>query len=338
MKQEPIDLVYLWCDAADAKWTAKRMEAARACGLAADADGNLPCRFIARNELRYALRSAARYVPWVRKVFIVHDDDNELPRWLNRDNPRLQIVRHSEIMPARFLPCFCPITIEHYLAQIPDLSERFLYANDDMMFYRPLEPSFFFASDGYPYCRFGGKKKPMPEAEKSHYLRNIDRADELARTAYAPVGRELAEAISRYPHHCVDAYCKSDVRSCFARFKEVLETPFANPFRSPDKVLRVFYLYDAIAHGHGHFRLARFRIGSGRPWYKRLLRPGWADSLQFYGERWPNGPQMLKRWRPGLFCFNDTAVTTDADRDWLENLYAGMFPDPSSFEKMEGAR
>ena len=163
------------------------MEAARTCGLGADADGNLPCRFIARNELRYALRSAERCVPWVRKVFIVHDDDNELPRWLNRDNQRLQIVRHSEIMPARFLPCFCPITIEHYLAQIPDLAERFLYSNDDMMFYRPLEPSFFFAADGYPYCRFGGKKKPMPEEEKSHYLRNIDRADELLRRyAHSP--------------------------------------------------------------------------------------------------------------------------------------------------------
>ena len=42
---------------------------------------------------------------------------------------------------------------------------------------------------------------------------------------------------------------------------------------------------------------------------------------------------MLARWKPGLFCFNDTAGITDDDRRWLRGVYESMFPRKSSFEK-----
>ena len=108
---------------------------------------------------------------------------------------------------------------------------------------------------------------------------------------------------------------------------------FAFPFRSPDKVQRVLYAYDAIARGHGHFRLARFRVKEKRAWWKRLLRPGYADSLQFFGAGWREGPEMLRRWKPGLFCFNDTEAATDEDRAWLRQTMESLFPERSSFEK-----
>ena len=330
-----IDLVYTWCDSADRIWNAKREAAAKACGLSVGSAANAECRFVGNDEIRFSLRSAERCVPWVRTVFLVIDDDITPPAWLRLDHPKLRIVRLSEIMPSKLLPCFCSGTIEHHLARIPDLAERFIYANDDMMFYRPLKPSFFFAADGYPKFRFGGEKEPLPDEEKTNYHLNIEVSDALARREYGLSCKALNQALARYPHHCVDAYRKSDLLACYARFAAVLEKSFDFPFRSPDKVQRIIYAYDAIANGHGHFRPARFRIGGGRPWYKRLLRPGWADTLQFYGSRWRTGLVMLEKWRPGAFCFNDTLDVTDADRQWLRSVYEGLFPGRSTFEKEE---
>lgn len=336
--QDSVDLVYTWCDAADDVWRAKKDAAAQAHGLTSSSRGNAACRFDGNDEIRYALRSAEKNVPWVRKVFLVIDDDITPPGWLKLDHPRLRIVRLSEIMPPETLPCFCSGTIEHHLAQIPDLAERYIYSNDDCMFYRPLGPDFFFASDGYPRFRFGGLRNPGPEAREKNYnyICNLEEADRLIRATYPNPKAELALAMARYPHHCIDAYVKTDVLDCHARFLSALAPTFKVPFRTPDMIQRVIYAYDAIARGHGHFRLARFRVQERRAWWKRLLRPGYADSLQFFGEGWRSGPEQLRRWRPGVVCFNDTEATSPDDRKWLRNTFETLFVGASSFEK-EGA-
>ena len=333
--QDSVDLVYTWCDAADAVWRAKKDAAAQAHGLTSSSRGNAACRFDGNDEIRYALRSAEKNVPWVRKVFLVIDDDITPPAWLKLDHPRLRIVRLSEIMPPETLPCFCSGTIEHHLAQIPDLAERYIYSNDDCMFYRPVGPDFFFASDGYPRFRFGGLRNPGPEAREKNYnyICNLEEADRLIRATYPNPKAALALAMARYPHHCIDAYVKMDVLDCHARFLSALAPTFKVPFRTPDKIQRVLYAYDAIARGHGHCRIARFRVQGRRAWWKRLLRPGYAGSLQFFGEGWRTGLDDLRRWRPGVFCFNDTETVTAADRDWLRTALESLFPEPSSFEK-----
>lgn len=330
-----VDLVYTWCDAADAAWRAKKEATARACGLDASSRGNATCRFEGNDEIRYALRSAEKYVPWVRKVHLVIDDDITPPAWLKLDHPRLNVVRLSEIMPPAALPCFCSGTIEHHLARIPGLAERYVYSNDDCMFNRPVGPDFFFARDGYPRFRFGGLRNPSPEARQANYnyICNLEAADRLARAACPGPNRDLARALSRYPHHCIDAYVTQDVLDCRARLDDVLTPTFRFPFRSPDKIQRVIYAYDAIARGHGHFRLARFRVQERRAWWKRLLRPGYADSLQFFGDGWRTGLDMLRKWRPGVFCFNDTETVTADDRRWLRGACESLFPARSSFEK-----
>lgn len=338
MNQEPIDLVYTWCDAADDVWCAKKDATAQTHGLTSSSRGNAVCRFASNDELRFSLRSSERNVPWVRKVFLVIDDDITPPAWLKLDHPRLRIVRLSEIMPSETLPCFCSGTIEHHLARIPGLAERYIYSNDDCLFCRPLGPDFFFAADGYPLFRFGGLRNPGPEAREKNYnyICNLEEADRLIREAYPNPNAELAQAMARYPHHCIDAYVKADVLDCHARFRPALAPTFGFPFRSPDKIQRVIYAYDAIARGHGHFRLARFRVQERRAWWKRLLRPGYADSLQFFGDGWRSGPELLRRWRPGVACFNDTEATSPDDRKWLRNTFETLFVGSSSFEK-EGA-
>lgn len=331
---EAVDLVYTWCDSADAKWSAKREAAARAFGLPPDPAANSACRYAANDELKYSLRSAAMFAPWFRKVFLAIDDDMTPPAWLDTENPRLRIVRLGEIMPDPSKPCFCSDAIEHRLAFIPDLAERFVYSNDDCMFARRVGPDFFFARDGLPLFRFAGRR--TASRVYATYTGNLDNAADLVKRnlAGAP-SRGLAEALSRYPHHCIDAYVKSDVLDAFSRYRESIEPMFDFPFRRPQNVQRVLYAFDAIARGRGHFRLAVFRVKEKRAWWKRLLRPGRADSLQFFGAGLRDGPAMLRKWRPGVCCFNDTESSTAEDRAWLRETLQSLFPVPSPFEKKE---
>ena len=329
---EPIDLVYTWCDSADAKWSAKREAVSRSIGLSADPTANSDCRFTSIGELRYALRSAGQCVPGVRKVFLVLDDDITPPAWLKPDHPRLRIVRLGDLLPDPSKPCFCSDAIEHRLAFISDLAERYIYSNDDCLFYRPLKPDFFFARDGFPRFRFGGRRGGS--RVYATYGRNLDNAASLVRQALRSTpSHDLEEAFARYPHHCIDAYRKSDVLDVYARYRDHIEPMYDFQFRRPENVQRVLYAYDAIARGHGHFRLARFHVKGRRAWWKRLLRPGYADSLQFFGDGWKSGVEMLRKWRPGVFCFNDTEAVTDEDRAWLRTALESLFPVPSTFEK-----
>jgi hypothetical protein len=82
----------------------------------------------------------------LRKVFIVVADGISFPSWLNVNNPRLRIVRHSEIFSSsKLLPTFNSHAIESRLHMISDLAERFIYLNDDMFINRYVRPSTFFS-------------------------------------------------------------------------------------------------------------------------------------------------------------------------------------------------
>lgn len=331
MDIEAIDLVYTWCDDADAVWRAKRLAVAKACGLTMDDAANAQCRYAGHDELKYSLRSVEMHLPWIRKVFLVIDDVITPPSWLDLAHPRFQIVRLSEIMPDRALPCFCSTNIEHHLAFIPGLAEHFLYANDDVMVYRPLTPSFFYAPDGKPYFRFKGKPKASDWKPKNSYHARIKHAEEVVRAHHEELTVGVRRAMARLPHHNVDAYCATDMKETYRTYAREIQETFSHPFRRPDNVQRVIYAYEALAQGCGHYRLSS---GGFLNWVKRRLGLACADSIQFVREGWKSGLRRLEVCRPGLFCFNDTLETTDADRDWLEkSVYQKLFPNPSSFER-----
>lgn len=98
--------------------------------------------------LRYLLRGIETHLPWIRRVHLVTAD--QTPAWLNVECQRLQLVSHRQIFPSkRFLPTFNSAAIECCLANIPDLSETFIYFNDDYAVLRPTGAEYFFR-DGLP--------------------------------------------------------------------------------------------------------------------------------------------------------------------------------------------
>ena len=148
-----IDLVYLWVDGNDPKWQAKRN-----AFLERKVENSLSSfngRYVNNDELKYSLRSVERYAPWIRKIFIVTDD--QTPEWLDIENPKIKIIDHKEILPAESLPCFNSNVLEHFLYKISNLSEYFILSNDDTFFNKIVSPTTFFGKDGYPIIRLTRK-------------------------------------------------------------------------------------------------------------------------------------------------------------------------------------
>lgn len=143
---EPIDIVYTWVDGADPAFQAAFQQHADAPQPATAAGAR---RFRDSDELKYSLRSLEAFVPWAGRVHIV--TNGQVPRWLNRDHPRLRLVRHAEIFPdPSHLPTFNSAAIESHLHRIPGLSRRFLYLNDDVFFGRDASRAHFLTADGRP--------------------------------------------------------------------------------------------------------------------------------------------------------------------------------------------
>jgi Stealth protein CR2, conserved region 2/Stealth protein CR1, conserved region 1 len=146
-----VDAVITWVDGSDPILAAKREY------YQANADAPLhdnainPHRWICSDELNFCLRSIANNAPWIRRVWIVTDGQlPEIAALPEEFVAKINIVDHRDIF-AGFedaLPTFNSLAIETMLWRIPELSDHFLYFNDDVFLTAPVEVSDFFATNG----------------------------------------------------------------------------------------------------------------------------------------------------------------------------------------------
>lgn len=142
----PIDVVYTWVNNKDPKWKHK-MEEHKDKNICYAAYATDEARFSNHDELYFSVLSVTVNMPWVRHIYIV--TDNQIPPWFNeQSNDKISIVDHNKIIDKRYLPTFNSHVIEANLHKIPNLSEHFIYFNDDVFVGRPLLPSHFFKSNG----------------------------------------------------------------------------------------------------------------------------------------------------------------------------------------------
>ncbi len=140
-----IDYVIPFVDCSDGKWL---QEYKKYVSDTRDWSNNAT-RFRDWDTLRYQLRSIERYMPWVRNIYIIMSvSESQVPHWLNRQNERIHIVWDWEIVPREYLPVFNSNVIDLYIPRIDGLSEHYLYACDDYIVMRELNPEDFFTENG----------------------------------------------------------------------------------------------------------------------------------------------------------------------------------------------
>lgn len=310
---QAIDLVYLWVDGDDPEWRAKKIKYTG--GFNNTSEATSVGRYISNDELKYALRSAAMYVPWIRRIHIV--TDNQQPEWLNAAHPQIHLVDHRDILPAKAIPTFNSNVIEYSLYRIGGLSEHFLYANDDMFFNTPLSPLDFFTKEGIPIVRL--KRKPLG---KWHYKLKQLVGKKLGHYAQALYDASLLveEKFGKYysgiPHHNVDSYRKSDYRTAVEDvFREQISSSEGNRLREYGDLQRLAFSYYALATGHAQLQYVNRKESS------RIL----VNRHHFENH--------LQRYQPKLFCLNDNQRATDKDRMKIKPFLEQTFPNKSPFEK-----
>jgi hypothetical protein len=308
-----IDLVYMWVDGADPKWTEKKLIYT---GKVSDqTETNTIGRYVNNNELRYALRSVEKHIPWIRKIFIVTDDQK--PEWLNTVHPKIQVVDHKEIMPPEILPCFNSTVIEYFLYRIPGLAEHFLLANDDFFFNTNLSPDFFFSKDGLPVVRL--KRKPLG---KWHYrIRRWTGKEfgQYARKVYEGallVEKKLGKFYSGVPHHNVDAYRKSDYQKAVeVFFVEQIKQSQSHRIRTEGDIHRSAFSYYALASDNAQLKYVDRNDSIRLLLYRHDLK------------------KYINKYKPSLFCLNDDQKVNDEHRKKIKPFLEELFPTKSPYEK-----
>ena len=139
---EKIDFVVTWLDSTDPVWQ-KEYE----CYKDQSKGEKSAARFRDMNIFMFWFRAVEKYAPWVNKVYLV--TNGKFPEWINKDCPKLVLVRHEDYIPKEFLPTFNSCTIELNFHRIKGLSEHFVYFNDDMFLNRPINPDYYF-KNGLP--------------------------------------------------------------------------------------------------------------------------------------------------------------------------------------------
>jgi hypothetical protein len=312
-----IDLVYLWVDGSDPRWLAKRNAFIGTPNGHSDISSN--GRYDDNGELKYSLRSIGKYAPWIRKIFIV--TDNQTPNWLDVTNPRIKIIDHREIIPEVGLPCFNSTVIEYFIHKIPDLSEFFLFANDDMFFNAALSPEFFFASDGFPIVRL--IRKPLGKWHYRAYRqlkllagKEVGIYQKMIADASLLVEKTYGKYYSGIPHHNIDSFKKSDFSDAMEQvFSEQVEKSLCHHVRHADDVHRSIISYYMLAIGHGHIKYVNKR-----------------ESMRISAHK-PDFMKRLIRRKPKLFCLNDSQRVKDSDRSRIKPFLEELFSEKSVFEK-----
>lgn len=306
----PIDVVYTWVDGEDQKWV-KKYNTAKKMVDANFKTSNSSSRYTSRDELKYSLRGLAMYAPWIRRIYIV--TDNQKPTWL-KENDQLKVISHNEIFSKKsVLPVFNSHAIESQLHNIPKLSEHYIYFNDDFSLTSHASPSLFFNDAGlaklFPSrALFGVGGQVSPESIPS--------------IAGSNDARLLAKKFGIKPTHKFGHAPFPQLRSVAKKtatlFAEDFKKTSASRFRDKSNISPITLI--------NHLALIKGNAVRSKYHLKVIDISKWDDDDM----RW------ILHHKPRALCLNDTVDLTDDQKDIIEpklrEFLQRMFPFKSPWE------
>lgn len=308
-----VDVVYTWVDGDDPEWQDARDERIRGLGQDPHPRSSGDVRYRSRDELRYSMRSVHAFAPWVRRIHLV--TAGQVPDWLDTSHPKIRLVPHSEILPAEVLPTFSSHAIEARLHHVPDLTEHFIYMNDDVFLGRPRRPANFFSPTGL-FLSFLAEQRVvgLPGTDDRPYLTAAQNNRRLLREA---LGVMATATMMHSPH----PHRRSVLEEICARFPEAIEATLHNPFRAETDVS----MLSSLAQNYG--------LATGQSLHRKA-RNGYLDlahpQLDFFLERW-----LAERSRD-FFCLADANVAAEDEErvhGELTQFLTSYFPVAAPWEK-----
>ncbi|WP_329433695.1 stealth family protein [Streptomyces sp. NBC_01280] len=311
----PIDVVYTWVDGDDPAWQRRRAESR---GEVFHAEAASLARYVSRDELKYSLRSVRMFMPWVRNIYIV--TDQQVPRWWADGDGRARVVDHREIFAdPTHLPTFNSHAIESRLHHIPGLSRHFVYFNDDMFIGRPLAPSAFFHPNGIAKFFPSPAQVPYGAPEPDEVPTSVA-AKNNRRLIAQRFGRTLVQKMKHVPYAL-----NRDVLAAIERdFPEEHRGTSASPVRS----MTDLSIASSLHHYYGYYSGCSLP-GDLRYGYFALDDPELEHKLEL----------LLRRRDRDTFCLNDSAsdpAEIEHQSEVLHRFLEAFYPVPSPYEKTAG--
>lgn len=151
---KPVDIVYTWVDGNDPELNSRRLAYTSLDKEIFSDDIGGSTRYSNLGELFWSVASVNRFMPWIRKIFIVTDGQNPMPqleelkKYFDHLIP-VEVVDHKDIFVdyEDTLPVFNCNSIETMLWRIPDLSDHYIYFNDDTFVASEMHPEEWFKDD-----------------------------------------------------------------------------------------------------------------------------------------------------------------------------------------------
>ncbi len=282
-----VDAVVTWVDGADKTHAAKRQSFMEQSQSELHENAINPHRWVDSNELYFCLRSIQINAPWIRRIWLVTDDQTpDISVFPQSFRDKVQIVDHVGIFAGftEFLPTFNSLAIESLIWRIPDLAEHFIYFNDDVFLSSPVSKTDFF-NNGDPVLRgkwvdysalaFSAERRQDP-ALMNHY--NQIRSAEMA-------GFDAGNLF--YSAHAIHPMSKSVMARLFEDHQPAFMDNIAHRFRVTDQFLpQGLYNHASIKAGnarilnkrdHIHLASGAFEKWSTREVTDHLLKAATPD-------------------------------------------------------------
>lgn len=328
---EKIDFVIPWVDGSDLLW---RKEKNRCLGTE-DEENATDNRFRDWNLLRYWFRGVEECTPWVNKIYFI--TYGHLPEWLNVENEKLVIVNHKDYIPQKYLPTFSSHPIELNIFRIKNLSEHFVYFNDDMFLLKRMTPEQFFVK-GLPVDAYIETILPATnndtfihtllndiyiinknfskwEVVKKNFLKifNIKYGSKnLNNLCLLPWKKFASFQITHLPQ----PFLKSVLEEVWEKENDFLDKVCKNKFRTNQDVNQYIFRYWQCCTGR--FTPSKPLAGKG------MVSIGHNDYLK-----------IIEKNKYNCICLNDgdNSVDVETESKKIIEEFEKIFPDKCSFEK-----
>ncbi len=329
-----IDFVLPWVDGGDPLWLAEKAK----YSPSPMADSASEIRYRDWDNLQYWFRAVENFAPWVNGIYFI--TWGHIPAWLNCKADKLHIVKHSDYIPAEYLPTFSSHTIELNIHRIKGLSENFVYFNDDMFLTRPVKPEDFF-KNGRPCDTFGlnciyfgedsaghfngsdlevintefkGQKKSIMKRDFRKWFSGRNGGAVRMKTF-------LLSAWDWFPgfhyDHLPTDLCRSTMEAVWQKYGDVLDKTCRDRFRQESNVNQWLFKYWQLCKGNYEVRSGKF----GKVFH---IDDNNFDELC----------SAIVNKRYSMICVNDTPKTTgfEEKKQRVKEAFESILPERSGFE------
>ena len=338
----PIDFVITWVDGSDPKWLEEKNQYLKQSEDENTRTDNGEARYRDWGILPYWFRAVEKYAPWVQNIYFI--TYGHLPDWLKQDAPKLKIVKHEDFIPKKYLPTFNSTPIELNIHRIQELSEHFVYFNDDVFLCSPVKPSDFFRggepnltaiaeplrvwnNNEFEHKRFvtvgvvnnyfgWGIKKTIRKNPEKWFLVFFGEKRQYNRLSY-----EAGILLGMIFPHVGVPFRKSTMGKVWEAIPDVMDSTCYFRFRNPKEVIhQVFTLWE-MAEGS-------FNAVGPKHHGKVFTRPQkqYADIMKAL---------LSKEYK--MICINDSPDVSHEDylscKERIVEAFQIAFPEKSSFEK-----